>query len=124
MVLPYFTALVFGTKLATLNLTAYASHYDTVHIPLVKSLTGPNFPVIHTRHYFGDNAAFVNASAPVDWDSMAVMEFRDQAHALAFLGIVGKGEGKREVEEDEHLFMAGAPRTVIVGVDGSVSSEL
>jgi hypothetical protein len=121
MVLPYFTALVFGTMLSSLNLTQYADHYDNVHIPLVKSLTGANFPAVHTRHYFGGNAAFVNASYPVDWDSMAVMSFRDQAHALTFLGILNTPENKAKVAADEELFMEHAPRTVIVGTDGSVS---
>jgi hypothetical protein len=121
MVLPYFTAIVFGTMLPGINLTQYADHYDNVHIPLVKSLTGPNFPAVHTRHYFGGNPAFVNASYPVDWNSMATMEFRDQAHALTFLNIIGQPAAKAKIEEDEHLFMAHAPRTVIVGTDGSVS---
>ncbi|KAG9192123.1 hypothetical protein G6011_10857 [Alternaria panax] len=111
MVLPYFTALVFGTMLPGLNLTEYAHHYDNVHIPLVKSLTGPNFPAVHTRHYFGGNPAFVNASYPVNWNSMATMEFRDQAHALTFLNIIGQPAAKAKIEEDEHLFMAHAPRT-------------
>jgi hypothetical protein len=121
MVLPYFTALVFGTMLPSLNLSQYASHYDSIHIPLVKSLTKSSFPLVHTRRYFGGNAAFVNASAPVDWDSMAVMEFRDQAHALAFMSIIGVGEAKERIEEDERLFMEGKPRTVITGTNGSVS---
>jgi hypothetical protein len=121
MVLPYFTALVFGTMLPSLNLTQYADHYDNVHIPLVKSLTGRNFPAVHTRHYFGGNAAYVNASYPVDWDSMAVMSFRDEAHALTFMGIISMPEAAARIEEDEHLFMAHKPRTVIIGMDGGVS---
>lgn len=52
---------------------------------------------------------------------MATMEFRDQAHALTFLNIIGQPAAKAKIEEDEHLFMAHAPRTVIVGTGGSVS---
>jgi hypothetical protein len=121
MVLPYFTALVFGTMAPGLNLTQYKDHYDNTHIPLVKSLTTINFPTVHTRHYFGGNAAFVNASYPVDWDSMAVMSFRDQTHALTFLSILNAPQAKAKIEADEELFMAHTPRTVIVGTDGSVS---
>jgi len=121
MVLPYFTAIVFGTMLPGLNLTQYADHYDNVHIPLVKSLTGSNFPVIHTRYYVGGNPAFVNASSPVDYDSMATMQFRDMTHALTFMSIISAPEAAKKIAEDEHLFMASAPRTVIVGTDGSVT---
>jgi hypothetical protein len=121
MVLPYFTALVFGTMAPFLNLTGYQDHYNNVHIPLVKSLTGVNFPAVHTRHYFGGNPAFVNASAPVNWDSMAVMSFRDQTHALKFLSIINSPEAAKLIEEDEHKFMADAPKTVVIGTDGDVS---
>ncbi|KAF2821043.1 hypothetical protein CC86DRAFT_107783 [Ophiobolus disseminans] len=121
MVLPYFTALVFGTMSPLLNLTQYKDHYDNTHIPLVKSLTGANFPAVHTRHYVGGNAAFVNASWPVDWDSMAVMSFRDQTHALTFLGIISAPGAKEAIERDEEEFMAHKPRMVVVGTDGSVS---
>jgi hypothetical protein len=121
MVLPYFTALVFGTMAPFLNLTEYKDHYNNVHIPLVKSLTGTNFPTIHTRHYFGGNPAFANASASVHWDSMAIMSFRDQTHALTFLGIATSPAAAKLIEEDEHKFMANAPKTVIIGNDGDIS---
>ncbi|KAF3005622.1 hypothetical protein E8E13_002689 [Curvularia kusanoi] len=119
--LPYFTALVFGTMAPGLNLTQYADHYNNVHIPLVKGLTGSAFPTIHTRHYVGGNPAFVNASAKVDWDSMAIMSFRDQAHAVAFMSIIAKPEAAAAIAKDEEEFMAGKPRTVIVGMEGEVT---
>lgn len=118
MVLPYFIAVVLGISAPNLTLTQYAHHYDTIHIPLVKSLTGASFPTVHTRYYAG--GAFANASAPVDWDSMAVMQFRDQAHAVEFLGLVSRPDIKERIEEDEGLFMAGKPRTVVVGMEGAI----
>ncbi|KAF1914528.1 hypothetical protein BDU57DRAFT_519570 [Ampelomyces quisqualis] len=121
MVLPYFTALVFGTMAPSLNLTEYKAYYDNVHIPLVKSLTGANFPVIHTRHYIGGNPVFANASAPVDWDSMAIMSFCNQTHALKFMSIITAPAAEKLIREDEHKFMANAPRRVIVGNHGNIS---
>jgi len=121
MVLPYFTALVFGTMAPGLNLTQFAAHYNDVHIPLVQSLTATNFPVLHTRYYAGGNPAFVNASYPIDWDSMAVMSFRDQTHALTFMSIISRPENAKKIEEDEHLFMAAKPKTVIIGPYGDVT---
>lgn len=120
MVLPYFIALVLGIAAPNLTLTQYVDHYDNIHVPLVKSLTGDLFPTVHTRYYVG--GPFANASAPVDWDSMAVMQFRDQAHAVGFLGMVNQPEIKKRIEEDEHEFMAGLPRTVVVGNQGAISS--
>lgn len=119
--LPYFSVLVFGTMAPGLNLTQYKDHYDNVHISLVKGLTGANFPTVHTRYYAGGNPAFVNASWNYDWDSMAVMSFRDQTHALNFMGIISQTAAAAAIEADEEEFMAHKPRTVIVGTDGSVS---
>lgn len=119
--LPYFSALVFGTMAPGLNLTQYKDHYDNSHIPLVKGLTGINFPAVHTRYYAGGNPAFVNASWNYDWDSMAVMSFRDQAHALAFMGVINQPAAAAAIKADEEEFMAHQPRTVIVGTDWSVT---
>ncbi|OSS45709.1 hypothetical protein B5807_09622 [Epicoccum nigrum] len=118
---PYFNVLVFGTMAPHLTLTQYKHHYDNVHVPLVRNLTGANFPPLHTRYYVGGNPAFVNASAKVDWDSMAIMSFRDQAQAVGFMGVLGREEVAEVVRRDEEEFMAGEPRTVIVGVDVAVT---
>ena len=90
---PYFNVLVFGTMAPHLTLPEYKNHYDNIHVPLVRNLTGENFPPLHTRYYVGGTPAFVNASAKVDWDSMAVMSFRDQAQAVGVMGGLGRGLG-------------------------------
>ena len=119
--LPPFTVLVFGTMAPHLTLTQYKNHYDNIHVPLVRNLTGENFPLLHTRYYVGGTPAFVNASAKVDWDSMAVMSFRDQAQAVGFLGVLGREEVNEVVRRDEEEFMAGEPSTVVVGMDVAVT---
>jgi hypothetical protein len=116
-----FTVLVFGTMAPHLTLTQYKNHYDNIHVPLVRNLTGENFPPLHTRYYVGGTPAFVNASAVVDWDSMAVMSFRDQAQAVGFMGVLGREDVKEIVSRDEEEFMGKEPRTVIVGVDVAVT---
>jgi hypothetical protein len=116
-----FNVLVFGTMAPHLTLSQYKNHYDNIHIPLVRNLTSENFPPLHTRYYIGATPAFVNASASVDWDSMAVMSFRDQAQAVRFMEILGREEVKEVVRRDEEEFMGAEPRTVIVGVDVAVT---
>ena len=118
---PYFNVLVFGTMAPHLTLPEYKNHYNNIHVPLVRNLTGENFPPLHTRYYVGGTPAFVNASAKVDWDSMAVMSFRDQAQAVGFMGVLGREDVKEVVRRDEEEFMGAEPRTVIVGVDVAVT---
>ncbi|KAH9897404.1 hypothetical protein F4778DRAFT_743465 [Xylariomycetidae sp. FL2044] len=35
----------------------FRHHYDTAHVPLLKSLVGPAFPLTHTRNYVTRNPA-------------------------------------------------------------------
>jgi hypothetical protein len=120
--LPYFTVLIFGFRNPNMNLTEYKTHYEQTHIPLAKSIAGTAWPVSHTRHYFGGNQSLSAISYPVDWDSMAVMTFRDEKHAFTFQGLLGTPEAKEKIHGDEEIFMAeGSPHTVVIGWDGVVT---
>ncbi|KAH7116240.1 hypothetical protein B0J11DRAFT_510579 [Dendryphion nanum] len=117
-----FTVLIFGFRAANISHSDYQSHYDLTHIPLAKSLSGPAWPLSHTRYYFGGNETLAAISAPVKWDSMAVLTFRDETHAGTFNYLLGLPEAAKAIHADEEKFMAkGSPKMVVIGTDSSTT---
>jgi hypothetical protein len=121
--LPFFTVLIFGFRAPNTTIQEYKNHYDNVHVPLAKSLTGAAFPISHIRHYFGENATLAAISAPVDWDSLAVLTFKDDKHAGTFNYLLGQPDAAAKIHADEKLFMAdGSPKMVVIGTDTSITT--
>ncbi|KAL1596974.1 hypothetical protein SLS60_008556 [Paraconiothyrium brasiliense] len=122
--LPLFTVLIFGFRAPNTTIQEYQNHYDNIHVPLAKSLTGAAFPLSHTRHYYGLNATLAAISAPVDWDSLAVLTFKDATHAGTFSYLLAQPEAAAKIHADEQIFMAeGSPKTVVIGTDTSVTKQ-
>ncbi|OAF99490.1 uncharacterized protein CC84DRAFT_1169588 [Paraphaeosphaeria sporulosa] len=120
--LPLFTVLIFGFRAPNTTIQEYRNHYDNVHVPLAKSLTGAAFPISHTRHYFGENATLAAISAPVQWDSLAVLTFKDDTHAGTFNYLLSQPEAAAKIHADEKIFMAdGSPKMVVIGKDTSIT---
>ena len=120
--LPLFTVLIFGFRAPNITHAEYKNHYDNVHVPLAKSIAGPAWPLSHTRHYYGGNASLAAISAPMEWDSMAVLTFKDDTHAFKFSSVLGTPEAAARIHADEKLFMAeGSPKMVVIGTDTSIT---
>ncbi|KAF1955418.1 hypothetical protein CC80DRAFT_94810 [Byssothecium circinans] len=120
----FFNVLIFGLRAPNLTHAEYKSHYETIHVPLAQSLAGSAWPLSHTRYYAGGNATLAAISYPVDWDSMAVLSFRDETHAFTFQKVLGQPEASKKIHDDEALFMdfeKGSPRMVVVGMDVGVT---
>lgn len=115
-----FTVLIFGYKAANISHQEYQHFYEQ-HVPLAQKLSGPWFPNSHTRYYSHLNASLAYASAPVDWDSMAVLSFSNETHAFGFSKVLGLPDNAKLIHKDEERFMVPAtpgrpsPATVIVG---------
>ncbi|KAF2448416.1 hypothetical protein P171DRAFT_428495 [Karstenula rhodostoma CBS 690.94] len=119
---PLFTVLIFGFRAPNTTIQEYKNHYDNIHVPLAKSLTGAAFPLSHTRHYFGGNATLAAISAPVEWDSLAVLTFKDDTHAGTFNYLLAQPGAAAKIHADEKLFMAdGSPKMVVIGKDTSIT---
>jgi len=103
-----FTIVVFVTRKPGISPAAFKNHWEHKHIPLLKSLSGPLFPVSHTRHYIardenGDETpARVLVGEPDDftYDGFAVVEFEDEAACKKFVPVMSS----QEVEDDEEKF--------------------
>jgi hypothetical protein len=102
----------------------FRNHYETVHVPLLQSLFGIEFPLSHTRHYVtrlplsetqqsGTNS---NSDFPavryregfkgsnVEYDAISILLFRDLEHFNRFKNLFFEPKIQRQVREDEVNF--------------------
>ncbi|KNG82818.1 hypothetical protein ANOM_009174 [Aspergillus nomiae NRRL 13137] len=123
-----YTLLAFLRRKPGLTPTAFKSHYENHHIPLLKDILGPGrFPTVHKRYYLprveesipdikdkspGETTATdprppregvilpSTVAGEFSWDCCAEVVFRDQVHYEAFHeALVAQGERLRADEE-------------------------
>ncbi|KAK8044545.1 hypothetical protein PG993_004569 [Apiospora rasikravindrae] len=93
----------------------FRDHYENVHIPLMRNLTGDTFPLSHERHYVrrdgeGDDGHFPEAvlagtsQAAVDYDAVAVLTYRDKAHFDTNWAFFEDPETSKIIAADEAKF--------------------
>jgi hypothetical protein len=129
--MPY-TIILLVTRKPGLSHSAFRNHWEHIHIPLLKSLVGTDFPLSHTRHYLDRDMALPGAPANVlkgaqedfAFDALALWTFADEGHWSRFMAKLGE-EGVREVlERDEGSWMdGGALRVVRVGWTGCTGAD-
>ncbi|KAF2468318.1 uncharacterized protein BDR25DRAFT_231806 [Lindgomyces ingoldianus] len=106
----------------------FRTHYDTVHVPLLKSLVGDTFPITHTRNYVtrtrtrSDDMAPTSISSdsnnelwlptlyrgqPSDfpYDSMTVMVWEDKTAFERFCEVFYHEEVQEKMQDDEEKFI-------------------
>ncbi|KAI8935080.1 hypothetical protein NX059_007675 [Plenodomus lindquistii] len=92
----------------------FRNHYDTVHVPLLKSLVGPAFPLTHTRHYITrlPKSPFPAVryregykGSEVEFDALTIMVFRDTEHFKEFRNAFAEKEVQRQMREDGAIFL-------------------
>ena len=131
-----FTVLIYAYRKPGTTPAAFRSHYESSHVPLVQSLTGAHFPQSHKRIYIQrseDTDAINNYPATVlvgtqpdfQYDAIAELTFGDAAKFQTFMGIVGQGDAKEKITQDEEMFLdRGRMTAVVVGeimvTEGSV----
>ncbi|KAI1135144.1 hypothetical protein F5Y05DRAFT_395764 [Hypoxylon sp. FL0543] len=107
----------------------FRTHYDTVHVPLLKSLVGPAFPLTHTRYYVtrkptiprsitssetlsSENVAesdflpviYWGEASRVEYDSLTVMVWEDYTAFECFMKIFSTPDVFGKIFEDEKNF--------------------
>lgn len=132
-----FTILLILHRLPTLTPTAFKTHYETTHMPLIRSLAGPTFPNSHTRHYIqrtssppssnnnnnnNSNAdpypatVLIGTQADFEYDAFALLEFDDEAAYQRFFGVISEEGAAGRIAEDEEMFLdRGRMRAVVLG---------
>lgn len=98
-------------------------HYDNVHVPLVRELSGPHFPLFHRRHYIqrskqqdGTYHATVISGDQEDFgfDCVAELEYEDEAHFQASGAALGSPEAGKRIYEDCIKFMDMTKAQIVV----------
>jgi len=89
---------------------AFKNYWESKHIPLLQSLSGPNFPEKHIRHYLARNTSdpsdpdapitLVGNPEDLNWDAYAEITFDSEARFKEFLPVMSS----QEVQNDEKRF--------------------
>ncbi|KAF6799398.1 hypothetical protein CSOJ01_12541 [Colletotrichum sojae] len=81
----------------------FRDHYEYVHIPLTRELTGSLFPTLHARRYIDQGAALMGGEAEAD--AVVEVAFRDEAAAQAFFAAANAGEAAERLRKDNEQFL-------------------
>lgn len=129
-----FTILLYSFRKPGTTPTSFKTHYESQHIPLLKSLTGTHFPKSHKRFYIQrtdstnttstDNNHIQNDKYPAtvlvgtqpdfSYDAIAELTFEDATKFQTFMDIVSQDEIKELIARDEELFLDRARMTAVV----------
>ncbi|KAF4429529.1 hypothetical protein CFRS1_v014513 [Colletotrichum fructicola] len=103
--------LIFLHRKEGLSHAEFKDHYENVHVPLTKELTGSLFPMLHSRRYIArspdDGKPMVLAGAKGEDEADAVVEvaFKDEAAAQAFFAATNSGEAMERLKKDNEQFL-------------------
>jgi len=118
--MPYIIHLIAFRK-PGLSPSEFKAHYETSHIPLIKSLTGPLFPKSHARKYIqrsedGTASVLVGDQTSFQYDALSELVFEDEESFGKFFAKISE-EGVREKiqADEEHFLETGKMRAVIIG---------
>lgn len=136
-----FTILLYSFRKAGTTPASFKTHYESQHIPLLKSLTGTHFPKSHKRFYVqrtnnttttdnnsstandnnnhnqNDNypaTVLVGTQPDFPYDAIAELTFEDATKFQTFMDIVSQDETKELIARDEELFLDRARMTAVV----------
>ncbi|KAJ5092971.1 hypothetical protein N7456_008832 [Penicillium angulare] len=108
--------LLFAYRKPGLSPLQFKTHYEDIHVPLIKSLAGDDFPVLHSRRYLhrgndlNDNneypaTVFVGDQDSFKYDAICELVFNSQEAMERFRDKTGTPEAKAALEEDELKFL-------------------
>ncbi|PVH94761.1 hypothetical protein DM02DRAFT_618379 [Periconia macrospinosa] len=122
--------------------TEFRNHYDNVHVPLLKSLTGDTFPLTHTRNYIhrvpattehSQSASETTESFPAvqyrgepedfAFDSLTVMVWESEEKFEAFVRVFLDEEVQGKIIEDEKLFQDRSKKMSVAIKDAVVTGR-
>ncbi|KAF2687309.1 hypothetical protein K458DRAFT_361962 [Lentithecium fluviatile CBS 122367] len=128
--MPY-TIFIFVARKATLTSSQFKDYYENKHIPLLKELVGPLFPLHHRRQYFArtdrkgfggpanrDHPNFLLRGTPegFDFDVVAELTWEDEKTFHGFYKAIYQSDVAAKLALDEERFLdSGSLRSVVVG---------
>ncbi|KAL4948678.1 EthD domain-containing protein [Aspergillus filifer] len=102
----------------------FKTHYETVHMPLIKNLAGDLFPLSHRRLYLARPSPGEEGSYPVaavlgsqedfPYDCITELTFPDEETMRTFFARRMEPGTKEIVEEDENKFLQAEKLKMVV----------
>ncbi len=111
---------VFVTRKPTLSPEEFEDYWENKHVPLVKSLSGPRFPLSHTRYYISRSTSapgyplnlVTGQPLDFDFDAFAVVIFASEA---AFKECLATLLSPEVIEDEDRFTVREKLRAVILG---------
>ncbi|KAI1634903.1 hypothetical protein F4809DRAFT_616660 [Biscogniauxia mediterranea] len=130
-----YTIVAFIRRKEGITPAEFRAYYDTVHVPLLKSLVGSAFPLSHTRNYVTRTPAggssntdfqkdessakqdfvpvvYIGQASDVNYDSITTMIWEDKAAFDRFNQIFSTREVLGQIAEDNKNFVDTSLRLV------------
>lgn len=117
-----FKILIFAHRKQGTTPAQFRDHYENKHMPLVKELTGAQFPLSHVRRYLHrteDGEAtpatlLKGKQSDAAFDVVSEVTFEDEKALQTFYEILQRPENAERMKEDGLAFQDGDKATVVV----------
>jgi hypothetical protein len=119
-VMPYLL-IAYETRKPELTTTEFADYYDNIHVPLIKKMTGPLFPLSHARHYLQRQsgppeylpAIFFGELSDFDYDAVVIMTFESEEAMMNFQKRYMEPEVLKTLQDSESKFIISSKLRVV-----------
>ncbi|KAI0838427.1 EthD domain-containing protein [Hypoxylon sp. FL0890] len=118
----------------------FRTHYDTVHLPLLKSLVGSAFPITHTRNYvsraptsrtsdhspdesYPPTVMYQGNSRDVAFDVVTIMTWDTKESWDEFLEIFSSQHVADKIGEDEEAFLDRGRKIIFPSLEPVVATR-
>lgn len=110
--MPYTVLLLIHRK-PGLSAAEFKHHYENVHVPLMKSLAGPLFPLSHTRRYT-QRADEDHVAADNGIDCVTEMRFNTASDFTRLSELLASASVVSKVQRDCEAFMDPSKTDVVI----------
>jgi|SRR5579871_2617906 len=115
----HYAVLIFCTRKAGLSTEEFKDYYENKHIPLVKSLTGDQFPKSNTRYYITSREVaqpvfILGQPSDLPWDSVTALSFANEEHFNKCMAIYQDEETQKIFASDEEKFLDRASMKIVI----------
>ena len=129
-----FRTLFFAYRKPGITPAEFKEHRENQHIPLIKSIAGAHFPLVHTRHYIhraeGTGGGLANLDHPatilagfqedIDFDGVGELTFESEGAFKAFISVITQPDAAAKIAADEKKFLDGGRMLLVIPEETTV----
>ncbi|KAH6682150.1 hypothetical protein F5X68DRAFT_233866 [Plectosphaerella plurivora] len=117
-----FQVALFAYRKSGSSPEVFKHHYETVHVPLVKKMSGSLFPLVHCRRYVSRPEKDLGAevisgeASDIPFDAITEMRFESREAFYKFAALINEPSNAAKIEEDCRAFLdvSRAPTMVVI----------